>query len=58
MLFLPVFLELRKLKDGDLRLIIGSIPEVNIHLMHFFPTKNFKDEQRFDISMIQIIAKS
>ena len=57
-MFLPAFLELKKPKDDGPRMIMGSIPEVNMRITHLIPITNIEDEQKFDSSLIQTMAKS
>lgn len=56
-LFLPAILELKKPKDDGPRMIMGSIPGVNMRIMHVIPIANIEDEQKFDSSLIQTMAK-
>jgi hypothetical protein len=56
--FLPAFIELKKPKDGGPRMITAEIPEVNRHIKHFIPIANIEDEQKFDSSLIQALAKT
>jgi len=56
-MFLPAFLELKKPKDDGPRMIMGSIPEVNMRITHLIPITNIEDEQKFDSSLIQTMAK-
>ncbi len=55
--FLPAFIELKKPKDGGPRMIMAKIPQVNL-LMRFIPLANIEDEQKFDSSLIQTMAKT
>jgi hypothetical protein len=55
--FLPAFIELKKPKDGGPRLITTGIPEVNSCIVRFIPLANIEDEQRYDGSLYQTIAK-
>jgi hypothetical protein len=55
--FLPAFLELKKPKDGGPRMIMESIPEVKTRTMHFIQIANIEKEQKFDVSLIQTMAK-
>jgi hypothetical protein len=57
-MFLPAFIELKKPKDGGPRMITAEIPEVNVLITHFIPIANIEDEQKFDSSLIQTMAKS
>lgn len=56
--FLPAFIELKKPKDGGPRRITAEIPEVNLCITQFIPIVNIEDEQNFDSSLIQKMAKS
>ena len=56
--FLPAFIELKKPKDGGPRMITAEIPEVNVIITHFISIANIEDEQKFDSSLIQTMAKS
>ena len=56
-MFLPAFIELKKPKDGGPRMITAEIPEVNMCIMHFIPLANIENEQKFDRSLIQKMAK-
>jgi len=56
-MFLPALLELKKPKDGGPRMIMDNIPEVHMHIIHIIPIANIEEEQKFDISLIQTIAK-
>ena len=56
-MFLPAFLELKKPKDGGPRMIMGSIPEVNTRTVHVIHIANIEKEQKFDVSLIQTMAK-
>lgn len=56
-MFLPAFLELKKPKDGGPRMIMRSIPEVKTRTVHPIHIANIEKEQKFDISLIQKIAK-
>jgi len=55
--FLPTFLELKKPKDGGPRMIMRSIPEVKTRTVHAIHIANIEKEQKFDISLIQTMAK-
>jgi hypothetical protein len=55
--FLPAFIELKKPKDGGPRVIMAKIPQVNLGITHFIPISNIEDEQKFDTSLIQTMAK-
>jgi len=56
-MFLPAFIELKKPKDGGPRIIMGGIPEVNMSIVQIIPIANIEDEQKFDSSLIQTMAK-
>jgi hypothetical protein len=56
-MFLPAFVELKKPKDGGPRKIMGKIPKVNLYMMRFIPLASIEDEQKFDRSLIQTMAK-
>ena len=56
--FLPAFIELKKPKDGGPRRITAEIPEGNLCITQFIPIVNIEDEQNFDSSLIQKMAKS
>jgi hypothetical protein len=56
-MFLPAFIELKRPKDGGPRLITAEFPEVNVCITRFIPIVNIEDEQKFDSSLIQTIAK-
>ena len=56
-MFLPTILELKKPKDGGPRMIMGSIPEVKTRTVHVIHIANIEKEQKFDISLIQTMAK-
>ena len=55
--FLPAFLELKKPKDGGPRMIMRSIPEVKTRTVHVIHIANIEKEQKFDVSLIQTMAK-
>ena len=57
-MFLPAFIELKRPKDGDPRMITAEIPEMNMLTTRFIPIANIEDEQKFDSSLIQTMAKS
>jgi hypothetical protein len=57
-MFLPAFVELKKPKDGGPRKIMGEIPKVNLRMMRFIPLASIEDEQKFDSSLIQTMAKT
>jgi hypothetical protein len=56
-MFLPAFIELKKPKDRGPRMIMEGLPEVNMHIVHFISIANMEDEQKFDSSLIQTMAK-
>ena len=56
-MFLPAILELKKPKDGGPRMIMGNIPEVKTRTVHIIHIANIEKEQKFDISLIQTMAK-
>jgi hypothetical protein len=56
-MFLPTILELKKPKDEGPRMIMGSIPEVKTRTVHVIHIANIEKEQKFDISLIQTMAK-
>ncbi len=56
-MFLPALLELKKPKDGGPRMIMGTIPGVNMRLVRVIPIVNMEDEQKFDRSLIQTLAR-
>jgi len=56
-MFLPAFLELKRPKDAGPRMIMGGIPELKVHMTRFIQITNMEDEQRFDSSLIQTMAK-
>ena len=58
LMFLPAFIELKKPKDKGPRIITTEIPEANVSIKHFIPIANIEDEQKFDSSLIQAIAKT
>ena len=57
-MFLPAFIELKRPKDGGPRMITAEIPEINMLTTRFIPIANIEDEQKFDRSLIQTMAKS
>jgi hypothetical protein len=57
-MFLPAFIELKRPKDGGPRMITAEIPETNMLTTRFIPIANIEDEQKFDSSLIQTMAKS
>ena len=56
-MFLPALLELKKPKDDGPRMIMGAIPGVNMRLVRVIPFVNMEDEQKFDRSLIQTLAR-
>ena len=56
-MFLPALLELKKPKDDGPRMIMGSIPTVNMRLSRVIPIVNIEDEQKFDRSLIQTLTR-
>ena len=56
-MFLPALFELKKPRDAGPRAIVDSIPEVKMLAMHVIPIANIEKEQKFDVSLIQTIAK-
>jgi hypothetical protein len=56
-MFLPAFIELKRPKDGGPRMITTEIPEINMLTTRFIPIANIEDEQKFDSSLIQTMAK-
>jgi len=58
MMFLPAFIELKRPKDGGPRMITSEISEINMLTTRFIRIANIEDEQKFDSSLIQTIAKS
>jgi hypothetical protein len=56
--FLPAFIELKKPKDGGPRRIIAGVSEVNLRVAHVLPIVNIEDEQKFDSSLVQTMAKA
>jgi len=57
-MFLPAFIELKRPKDGGPRMITTEIPEINMLTTRFILIANIEDEQKFDNSLIQTMAKS
>lgn len=55
--FLHALLELKKPKDSGPRMIMRSIPEVKTRTGHAIHIANIEKEQKFDISLIQTMAK-
>jgi hypothetical protein len=55
-MFLPAFIELKKPKDGGPRLIKMENSGM-IFATRFIPIANMEDEQKFDSSLIQTMAK-
>ena len=56
--FLPAFIELKKPKDEGPRRIIAGVSEVNLRVAHVLPIVNIEDEQKFDSSLVQTMAKA
>ena len=56
-MLLPPLLELKKPKDGGPRMIMDNISEVQIQIMRMIPIASIEDEQKFDSSLIQPLAK-
>jgi hypothetical protein len=56
-MFLPALFELKKPRDAGPREIVDSIPEVKMLAMQVIPIANMEKEQKFDVSLIQTIAK-
>jgi hypothetical protein len=56
-MFLPALFELKKPRDAGPRAIVDSIPEVKMLAMQVIPIANIEKEQKFDVSLIQTIAK-
>ena len=56
-MFLPAFIELKRPKDGGPRMITTEIPEINMLTTRFILIANIEDEQKFDSSLIQTMAK-
>jgi hypothetical protein len=56
-MFLPALLELKKPKDDSPRMIMESIPTVNMRLSRVIPIVNIEDEQKFDRSLIQTLTR-
>jgi len=56
-MFLPALFELKKPKDAGPRAIVDSIPEVKMLAMHIIPIANIEKDQKFDVPLIQTIAK-
>lgn len=52
-MFLPALIELKKPKDEGPRVI----PNMNMSMTYFIPIANIEEEQKFDSSLIQTIAK-
>ena len=57
LMFLPAFIELKKPKDRGPRLITVEVSEVNLFMANFSPLANIENEQRYDGSLNQTIAK-
>ncbi len=56
-MFLPALFELKRPRDAGPREIVDSIPEVKMLAMQVIPIANMEKEQKFDVSLIQTIAK-
>jgi hypothetical protein len=56
--FLPAFIELKKPKDKGPRRIIAGVSEVNLRVAPVLPIVNIEDEQTFDRSLVQTMAKA
>jgi hypothetical protein len=57
LMFLPAFIELKKPKDHGPRTIAMEKSEMNSLIARLLPIANIEDEQNFDSSLIQGIAK-
>ena len=55
-MLLPALVELKKPKDKGPRMIMDSIPEMQILVMSF-PIANIEEDQKFDISLLRSLAK-
>ena len=55
--FLPAFIEIKKPKDGGPRRITPEFSTVNLHMVQALPIVNLEDEQKFDSSLVQTMAK-
>ena len=56
-MLLPALLELRKPKDAGPRMIMDNISEVLVQTVRMLPIANIENEQKFDVTLIQTIAK-
>jgi len=56
-MFLPALFEIKKPRDAGPRIILSSIPEVKMLATHVIPIANIEKEQKFDVPLIQTIAK-
>jgi hypothetical protein len=56
--FLPAFIELKKPKDRGPRRILAGVSEVNLRVAPVLPIVNIEDEQTFDSSLVQTMAKA
>ncbi len=56
-MFLPALVELKKPKDGGPRRIMECLPEVQAHVRFFICLANIEEEQNFNSSLVQTIAK-
>ena len=57
LMFLPAFVELKKPKDCGPRMIPMENSAINIFMTRFVSIANIEDEQKFDGSLIQKMAK-
>jgi hypothetical protein len=57
LMFLPAFVELKKPKDCGPRMIPMENSAINLLITRFIPFANIEDEQNFDSSLIQKMAK-
>jgi hypothetical protein len=55
-MLLPVLIELKKPKDRGPRMIIGAIPELQIHSFAF-SIANIEEGEKFDLSILRPLAK-
>jgi hypothetical protein len=55
--FLPALIELKKPIDGGPRRITSEFSTVNLHMVHVLPIMNMEEEQNFDSSLVQTMAK-
>ena len=56
-MLLPVLVELKKPKDAGPRMIMDNVSEVPIPIMRVIPIANIEEEQNFDSTLIQTLAK-